>query len=184
MFLKGNYDLGDRLSAFAQANYANIEVTTNGGIPPAITVWQSPVPRDGRALPADLNALLDSRCARPPLPRRQPAQYPARSVFYYRFHDWPPGWHPPGRRTLEPLPGARLQRPDPAGEHQRRLADTGRSRRRVRGEHHLGGLSLEGPDGYRKRELQNAFAAALSVPRRSSRTSARAGRSSTTPPPR
>jgi outer membrane receptor protein involved in Fe transport len=61
-FLKGHYDIGDSLSAFAQANYANIEVLTNGGIPPAITVWQSPVPRDGRALPADLNALLDSRC--------------------------------------------------------------------------------------------------------------------------
>lgn len=60
-FLKGHYDIGDRLSAFAQANYANIEVLTNGGIPPAITVWQSPVPRDGRALPADLNTLLDSR---------------------------------------------------------------------------------------------------------------------------
>jgi hypothetical protein len=65
-FLKGNYAIGDRLSAFAQANYANVEVLTNGGIPPAITVWQSPVPRDGRALPADLNALLDSRCANQP----------------------------------------------------------------------------------------------------------------------
>jgi outer membrane receptor protein involved in Fe transport len=60
-FLKGNYDIGDNLTLFAQANYANIEVVTNGGIPPAITVWQSPIPRDTRALPADLNALLDSR---------------------------------------------------------------------------------------------------------------------------
>jgi iron complex outermembrane recepter protein len=61
LFLKGNYEIGDRLSVFAQANFANIEVLTNGGIPPAITVWQSPVPRDGRTLPADLNALLNSR---------------------------------------------------------------------------------------------------------------------------
>jgi iron complex outermembrane recepter protein len=60
-FLKGNYDIGDRLTAFTQASYANIEVSTNGGIPPAITVWQAPIPRDGRALPADLNALLNSR---------------------------------------------------------------------------------------------------------------------------
>jgi outer membrane receptor protein involved in Fe transport len=60
-FLKGHYDIGDRISGFAQANYANIEVLTQGGIPPAITVWQSPIPRDGRALPADLNFLLDSR---------------------------------------------------------------------------------------------------------------------------
>ena len=76
VFLKGNYAIGDRLSAFAQANYANVEVLTNGGIPPAITVWQSPVPRDGRALPADLNALLDSRCARPPLPAGSPPNTP------------------------------------------------------------------------------------------------------------
>ena len=64
-FLKGHYDIGESISAFAQANYANIEVLTNGGIPPAITVWQSPVPRDGRALPADLNFLLDSRTNNP-----------------------------------------------------------------------------------------------------------------------
>ena len=52
-FLKGNYDISDNLTLFAQANYANIEVLTNGGIPPAITVWQSPIPRDGlRTLPA------------------------------------------------------------------------------------------------------------------------------------
>jgi outer membrane receptor protein involved in Fe transport len=60
-FMRGNYDLGASLTAFAQANFANIEVETRGGIPPAITVWQSPVPRDGRTLPADLNTLLDSR---------------------------------------------------------------------------------------------------------------------------
>jgi iron complex outermembrane recepter protein len=60
-FLKGRYDIADNLTGFVQANYANLEVETNGGIPPAITVWQSPMPRDGRTLPADLNTLLDSR---------------------------------------------------------------------------------------------------------------------------
>jgi outer membrane receptor protein involved in Fe transport len=60
-FLKGNYGISDSLTLFAQANYANIEVVTNGGIPPAITVWQSPIPRDGRAIPADLTTLLNSR---------------------------------------------------------------------------------------------------------------------------
>jgi outer membrane receptor protein involved in Fe transport len=64
-FLRGRYDLSDNLTAFAQANYSNIEVRTNGGIPPAITVWQSPIPRDGRPLPAALNTLLDSRCLIP-----------------------------------------------------------------------------------------------------------------------
>lgn len=62
VFLRGNYDINDNLGAFIQANYSNVEVIQRGGIPPAITVWQAGnVPRDGRALPAALNTLLDSR---------------------------------------------------------------------------------------------------------------------------
>lgn len=62
VFVRGTYDLADNLTAFAQANYTRVDVTQRGGIPPAITVWQAPnVPRDGRALPAALNTLLDSR---------------------------------------------------------------------------------------------------------------------------
>lgn len=61
LFLRGRYDLTDNISAFAQGNYSNIQVTTRGNLAPAITVWQAPIPRDGRALPAALNALLDSR---------------------------------------------------------------------------------------------------------------------------
>lgn len=62
LFLRSNYEISDGLRAFAQANYSRVEVTQRGGIPPAITVWQAPaVPRDGRALPAALNTLLDSR---------------------------------------------------------------------------------------------------------------------------
>jgi iron complex outermembrane recepter protein len=60
-FAKGSYDLTDSVSAFMQTNYSNVEVITRGGIPPAITVWQAPVQRDSRALPAALNTLLDSR---------------------------------------------------------------------------------------------------------------------------
>jgi len=61
-FLRGNYDINDSISAFTQVNYSNINVAQTGGVPPAITVWQAPaVPRDGRALPAALNSLLDSR---------------------------------------------------------------------------------------------------------------------------
>ncbi len=62
VFMRGNYDLNDNLNAFVQANYNNVAVVQRGGLPPAITVWQAGnVPRDGRALPAALNALLDSR---------------------------------------------------------------------------------------------------------------------------
>ena len=61
LFLRGNYDLTDNINAYVQATYTNTNISTRGGIPPAITVWQSPVVRDGRPLPADLNTLLDSR---------------------------------------------------------------------------------------------------------------------------
>jgi outer membrane receptor protein involved in Fe transport len=62
LFLRGTYEIADGISAYMQTNYSHIEVTTRGGIPPAITVWQAPaVPRDGRTLPAALNTILDSR---------------------------------------------------------------------------------------------------------------------------
>jgi outer membrane receptor protein involved in Fe transport len=54
--------MNDNLRAFAQATYSNVSVTTRGGYPPAITVWQAPVPNDGqRPLPPGLQAVLDSR---------------------------------------------------------------------------------------------------------------------------
>jgi iron complex outermembrane receptor protein len=62
VFLNGTYDLTDNLTAFMQFNYSDINIDQTGGVPPAITVWQAPaIPRDGRALPDALNALLDSR---------------------------------------------------------------------------------------------------------------------------
>jgi iron complex outermembrane receptor protein len=62
VFGRARYDMNDNLSAFAQATYSNIAVTTRGGYPPAITVWQAQVPNDGlRPLPTGLQALLDSR---------------------------------------------------------------------------------------------------------------------------
>ena len=62
LFMRGNYDITDNITAFTQVNYARINVAQTGNIPPAITVWQAPeVPRDGRALPPVLDTLLDSR---------------------------------------------------------------------------------------------------------------------------
>ncbi|HEY9181931.1 MAG TPA: TonB-dependent receptor plug domain-containing protein, partial [Gammaproteobacteria bacterium] len=62
LFGRATFDMNDNLTAFAQATYANTEVTTRGGYPPAITVWQAPVPNDGlRPLPPGLQQLLDSR---------------------------------------------------------------------------------------------------------------------------
>jgi len=62
LFVRGNYDITDNITAFTQVNYSRINVDQTGGVPPAITVWQAPeVPRDGRALPPVLEGLLDSR---------------------------------------------------------------------------------------------------------------------------
>jgi len=62
VFLNGTYDITDNLTAFMQFNYSDINIDQTGGVPPAITVWQAPeIPRDGRAIPDALNALLDSR---------------------------------------------------------------------------------------------------------------------------
>ena len=62
LFGRATFDMNDNLTAFAQATYTNSEVTTRGGFPPAITVWQAPVQNDGlRPLPPNLQQLLDSR---------------------------------------------------------------------------------------------------------------------------
>jgi outer membrane receptor protein involved in Fe transport len=62
VFGRATVDINDNLTAFAQATYSNVSVTTRGGYPPAITVWQAPVPNDGlRPLPPGLQTLLNSR---------------------------------------------------------------------------------------------------------------------------
>ncbi len=66
VFGRAHVDLNDNLTAFAQANYSNVSVVTGGGYPPAITVWQAPIPNDGlRPLPPGLQALLNSRTRDP-----------------------------------------------------------------------------------------------------------------------
>ena len=61
-FGRAHHDITDNLEAFVQANYSNVDVTTRGGFPPAITVWSAPIPNDGkRYLPAGLQSLLASR---------------------------------------------------------------------------------------------------------------------------
>jgi len=62
VFGRANVEINDNLTAFAQATFTNVSVETRGGYPPAITVWQAPIPNDGkRPLPAGLQAYLDSR---------------------------------------------------------------------------------------------------------------------------
>jgi iron complex outermembrane recepter protein len=61
MFARAHYDFNDSLSAYMQANFTNSSVTTNAAYSPALSQWNATIPRDGRALPAQLNTLLDSR---------------------------------------------------------------------------------------------------------------------------
>ncbi len=61
LFGRATHELNDKLTAFAQATYSSVEVTTTGGYPPAITVWAAPIPVDGRPIPAGLASLLASR---------------------------------------------------------------------------------------------------------------------------
>jgi outer membrane receptor protein involved in Fe transport len=63
-FGRATYAINDNLQAFAQANYTAVDTRQVAGYIPAITVWQAVIPNDGRALPRDLQTLLDSRTVR------------------------------------------------------------------------------------------------------------------------
>jgi iron complex outermembrane receptor protein len=65
IFGRGTYNFNDNVSAFVQMNYSDIDVKTRGtGYAPAITIWQTTIPRyanDATYLPAALETLLNSR---------------------------------------------------------------------------------------------------------------------------
>jgi iron complex outermembrane receptor protein len=62
LFGRATHEMNDNLTAFAQATYSGVELSTRGGgYSPAITVWSAPVPVDGRPIPAALQTLLASR---------------------------------------------------------------------------------------------------------------------------
>ena len=46
---------------YVQGNFTHSKVVTNAAYSPALSQWNATIPRDGRALPAQLNALLDAR---------------------------------------------------------------------------------------------------------------------------
>ena len=60
-FARANYDFSDKLTAYTQANFTQSRVVTNAAYSPALSQWNATIPRDSRALPAQLNTLLDSR---------------------------------------------------------------------------------------------------------------------------
>jgi outer membrane receptor protein involved in Fe transport len=61
MFARANYDLTDNMNVFLQANMSQMQVNTLLNYAPATSQWAATIPRDGRAIPAQLATLLDSR---------------------------------------------------------------------------------------------------------------------------
>ncbi|MEI7948866.1 MAG: TonB-dependent receptor [Gammaproteobacteria bacterium] len=61
LFSRASYDFSDKLEVYMQGNFTHSTVSTNAQYSPALSQWNATIPRDGRALPAQLNALLDSR---------------------------------------------------------------------------------------------------------------------------
>ena len=61
LFGRANYDFSNSLHVYVQGNFTHSKVVTNAAYSPALSQWNATIPRDGRALPAQLNALLDSR---------------------------------------------------------------------------------------------------------------------------
>ncbi len=61
LFSRASYDFSDKLEVYMQGNFTHSTVSTNAAYSPALSQWNATIPRDGRALPAQLNTLLDSR---------------------------------------------------------------------------------------------------------------------------
>src|SRR5690606_29505035 len=61
VFANAHFDVNDNVTAFLQANMSAMSVDTVLTYAPATSQWSVSVPRDGRAIPAELAELLDSR---------------------------------------------------------------------------------------------------------------------------
>lgn len=66
LFGRATYDINDNISGYVQGNYSNVVVEQRGGYPPAVTVWQAPIPVNAATpIPAALASLLASRVVVP-----------------------------------------------------------------------------------------------------------------------
>ncbi len=115
MFGRATYDIADHLEAYVQTTYSNVVVDQRGGLPPAITVWQAPIPVNR----GDADSCGPGHAAGLPSGGTQPG---------------PPGppdpaWHHGSDLAVEPGPGTGLQRTDQHDQHQQCLADPCRTER-------------------------------------------------------
>jgi hypothetical protein len=61
LFARSTYDLGENIQAFVQGNFTSVQVDQVLQYSPSTLGWGAAVPNDGRAIPAELQLLLDSR---------------------------------------------------------------------------------------------------------------------------
>ena len=61
VYLHGNYEINDWLGVFTESTFSSVSVHTSQQPSPSVNGWSVFVPRDGRAIPATLSALLDGR---------------------------------------------------------------------------------------------------------------------------
>ncbi|HTQ35444.1 MAG TPA: TonB-dependent receptor [Steroidobacteraceae bacterium] len=61
IFLTGNYDINEHVGVFMRGMFNRTRVNTVQQPSPAVNGWSANIPVDGRAIPADLAALLASR---------------------------------------------------------------------------------------------------------------------------
>src|SRR5688500_1873200 len=78
IYVRGNYEINDWIGVFAESSFSSVSVHTNQQPSPSVNGWSVFVPRDGRAIPATLSALLDGRA--------DPAS-PYQLVYYLDYAD-------------------------------------------------------------------------------------------------
>jgi hypothetical protein len=61
IYTRGNYEINDWLSIFGQGMFSKVETLTTNQPSPSVNGWSALIPNDGRAVPADLKDILDSR---------------------------------------------------------------------------------------------------------------------------
>ncbi|HZV19894.1 MAG TPA: TonB-dependent receptor [Sphingobium sp.] len=61
MYARGNYEINDWVSVFADGMFSKVSTTTVQEPGPITSGWSVLIPNDGRALPAELKQILDSR---------------------------------------------------------------------------------------------------------------------------
>jgi iron complex outermembrane receptor protein len=61
LYTRANYEVNDWIGVFAEASFSDNTVRTQQQPSPSVNGWSVSVPRDGRAIPSTLAALLDGR---------------------------------------------------------------------------------------------------------------------------